>query len=170
MRINQLGNAVVALVAAVLVAGAGAGCGGSANDQEAGDTQDGGNSGLTVSGTKNPCQLVSEVDLGSIVGTTVERVDEREEALGRICEWRYSRAGATDATIAVSAWHGKRFYTPDALPAGFTQVAGIGDVAHTGNGLFMFRKGEDVITVIIIGDPASSDLEPKIAKLVAEKL
>jgi hypothetical protein len=83
------------------------------------------------------------------------------EFQGRKCTWTYPRKEVvTDtAEIALTAWHGIEYYTPDTT-GGFTAVAGIGDAAHVGPGMFMFRKGPDVFLVAVTGDSNLDALRP----------
>ena len=128
---------------------------------------------------KNPCQLVTSAELATVVATvdkltTAPTVTQKEEAgdnQGLRCTWSYPRDGAISNTaeISVTAWNGRRYYTPDILD-GFTEVPGIGDAAHQQASMFMFRKGEEVFLVSVFGDVNGAALRTAIAKLIVTKL
>jgi hypothetical protein len=103
---------------------------------------------------KNPCDLVTAAELSALVHADVTQPTAKGEFQGRECTW---------ADITVAAWHGQEFYTPHAVE-GFTAVPGIGDEAHVGPGMFMFRKGDDVFAI----NPV--EWGPEIAKLILPRL
>ncbi len=128
---------------------------------------------------RNPCELLSATELATIISTVdqlaaapaVTQTGPVGEFQGRKCTWTYPRQEVvTDtAEIELTAWHGTEYYTPDAT-GGFTAVAGIGDAAHVGPGMFMFRKGQDVFLVAVIGDSNLDALRPAVARAVVAKL
>jgi Protein of unknown function (DUF3558) len=122
------------------------------------------------SDARNPCDLLTDAELSALVGGTVTRTREVEENRGKTCEWEFPNTGPLGTgTAIVAAWHGRAFYTPDAMPESFTAVPDIGDVAHRDQGMLMFRKGDDVILVNVTGQFAT-DMGVEVAKLVASKL
>ncbi len=122
------------------------------------------------SDARNPCELVTDAELGALVGGAVTRTREVEEHRGRTCEWQFPNAGPLGTGSAtVAAWHGRAFYTPDAVPEGFTAVPGIGDAAHRDQAMLIFRKGDDVVGVHVTGQFAN-DMDVELARLVASKL
>jgi hypothetical protein len=128
---------------------------------------------------RNPCELLSSAEMAGIVSTVdklpaapaVTQAGPVGEFQGRKCTWTYPRQEVvTDtAEVTVTAWHGTEYYTPDTT-GGFTAVPGIGDAAHVGPGMFMFRKGPDVFLVAVIGDANLDALRPAIATALAAKL
>jgi hypothetical protein len=150
-----------------------AGCG---PDQNSAPPSAGGGGTVTA---RNPCELLSPTELAAIVSTVdklaaapaVTQTGPVGEYQGRKCAWTYPRhESVTDtAEIVLTAWHGTEYYTPDAT-GGFTAVAGIGDAAHVGPGMFMFRKGPDVFLVAVTGDSNLDALRPAVAKAVVAKL
>jgi hypothetical protein len=133
----------------------------------------------TASGSgPNPCTLVTAEELATAVGkargraVTVTLTESGEEQQGLRCEWTYPNKDAlTDAaTIRITAWRGRQFYTPALRPEGFRPVSGIGDEAHASEAVFMFRRGEDVLRIHVSGDSANARIEPAIARLLASKL
>ena len=131
-------------------------------------------------GAVDPCGLISAAELGTVVATVeglatapeLSSVGPVGEFQGRSCTWTYPRDElVTDtAEITVTAWHGQEYYTPDALPADFTAVPGIGDAAHVGPGMFIFRVGDEVISVEVTGDSNLEALRPAIATAIDAKL
>jgi predicted small lipoprotein YifL len=162
------------LVAALLVSVL-AGCGDKGPDSEvaqpaspAVDTAPEATSGK--SSARNPCELVTDAEVGALVGATVTRTREVEENRGKTCEWEFPNSGPLGTgTAIISAWHGRGFYTPDTVPEGFTAVPGIGDVAHRDQTMLIFRKGEEVIGVHVTGQ-FTADMDVEVAKLVMSKL
>ena len=160
------------LVAALLVSLM-AGCGDKAPEvaqpaSPAGDTAPEGTSGK--SGVRNPCELVTDAEIGALVGATVIRTREAEENRGKTCEWEFPNSGLLGTgTATISAWYGHEFYTPDTVPEGFTAVPRIGDVAHRDQTMLIFRNGEDVIGVHVTGE-FTADMDVEMAKLVMSKL
>jgi hypothetical protein len=156
-----------------------AGCG-TGGGQTTGTGQTPGTSGppATAGPARNPCTLVTAAELATVVGTvkkrtvTVTLTESSEELQGLRCEWTYpNKEDLTDtATILVTAWRGRQFYTPDTQPEGFRPVSGIGDAAHVSAALFMFRRGDDVLRIHVSGDAANDRIEPAIARLLATKL
>lgn len=123
-----------------------------------------------TSGARNPCELVTDAELGALVSAAVTRTREVEENRGRTCEWEFPNAGPLGTgTAIVSAWHGREFYTPDTVPEGFTEVPGIGDVAHRDQAMLISRKGDDVIGVHVTGQ-FTTDMDLEVAKLAMSKL
>jgi hypothetical protein len=159
------------VVAFVLVLAAGCG-----PEQNSAPPSAGGGATVTA---RNPCELLSSTELAAIVSTVdklaaapaVTQTGPVGEFQGRKCTWTYPRKEVvTDtAEIALTAWHGIEYYTPDTT-GGFTAVAGIGDAAHVGPGMFMFRKGPDVFLVAVTGDSNLDALRPAVAKAVVAKL
>jgi hypothetical protein len=157
-----------------------AGCGPTASaDQPAGNANPPANNGGAATAARNPCELLSPADVGVIVSTvdklaappSVTQAGPVGEFQGRKCTWSYPRKEVvTDtAEVAVTAWRGKQYYTPDTV-GGFTAVPGIGDAAHVGPGMFMFRVGTDVFLVAVTGDANLEALRPAIAKALVAKL
>jgi hypothetical protein len=162
----------VATVIVVLTAG----CGPVSADRGNGTAEvDNGNSQAAA---RNPCELVTAAELATIVATVdggsapeMKQTKETGEFQGRVCAWQYPKKElVTDtADVSVTAWHGKQYYTPD-VTGGFTAVPGIGDAAHEQPSMFMFRKGDDVVLVTVLGDANGNVLRKEIAKLIAGKL
>jgi Protein of unknown function (DUF3558) len=122
------------------------------------------------SDVRNPCDLLTDAELSALVGGAVSRIREVEENRGKTCEWEFPNTGPPGSgTATVAAWHGREFYTPDAVHEGFTAVPGIGDVAHRDQAMLIFRKGGDVVGVHVTGQ-FSGDMDVEVAKLVASKL
>ena len=119
---------------------------------------------------KNPWELVTDAELGALVGAPVTRTREVEENRGKTCEWEFPNTGPLGTgTAIVSAWRGREFYTPDAVPEGFTAVPGIDEVAHRDQTMLISRKGNDVIGVHVTGQ-FTADMDIELAKLVMNKL
>jgi hypothetical protein len=167
MRLKLLAPAL----ALVLVTGCGP------DSSSPGSSSNGGGGAGTAA--RNPCELLTAAELGTIV-STVDNLSATPamtqngpvgEFQGRKCTWTYPRPEVvTDtAEISVTAWHGLEYYTPD-VTGGFTAVPGIGDAAHVGPGMFMFRKGQDVFLVSVLGDSNLDALRPAVAKAVVAKL
>jgi len=123
----------------------------------------------TFSALPNPCTWVSESEVSGYVGTPARLTGEAEAEGGRNCSFGYP-AEAPTAVLTVTVWKGRQYYTPDANPAGFQAVPGIGDAAHAGQ-YFIFRKGDLVLRVAITGsDPDRPNREKRIAQLIATRL
>ena len=127
MRLKLLAPAL----ALVLVTGCGP------DSSSPGTSSNGG--GGTGTAARNPCELLTSAELGTIVSTVdklaappaITQDGPVGEFQGRKCTWSYPRPEVvTDtAEISVTAWHGLEYYTPD-VTGGFTAVPGIGDAAH----------------------------------------
>jgi hypothetical protein len=174
MRITRLTLTVAALLALVAATGCkNSSDGGGSAAPPAAVGQD------KAGAAKDPCGLVTTTELATLVSTVdklgaappVTQTKQAGEFQGRSCEWTYPRAEAvTDtAEISVTAWHGLQYYTPD-VTGGFTAVPGIGDAAHVAASMFMFRKGDEVFLVTVLGDANREELRPAIAKLIVSKL
>jgi len=161
----------------VLIGLVAAGCG-PASSGTAGNGPNGGDQAAKTA-AKNPCELMSTAELATIVAKVdklspapaITQTGPVGEFQGRECTFSYPKAElVTDtAEVSVTAWRGLAYYTPDAT-GGFTAVPGIGDAAHQQSSMFMFRKGDDVFLVTVIGDANLEVLRPEIAKLIASKL
>jgi len=125
------------------------GCGGSNTPGTAGDGSD-------VDAALNPCQLVPAAQLSTITGAAVTEIaGPTPEALGLTCAFEYPLAAGQIGAgeIHVTAWQGREFYTPDAMPEYGTPVSGIGDAASGDEqtGWLIFRSGEHVVQIQVFG-------------------
>lgn len=173
---STVAKSAVGGVVAALLALASAGCGG---DSRSPDTSPPSPAPPSATGSiLNPCTLVTADELAAVVGKAKGRAvrvmltESGEEQQGLRCEWTYPNKEklTNTATIRITAWRGREFYTPTQRPEGFRPVSGIGDEAHASEAVFMFRRGENVVRIHVSGDGDNAKIEPAVARLLASKL
>jgi hypothetical protein len=111
-------------------------------------------------GPPNPCTLLTDVEVASLVGFEAFAEPPEEFESYTQCTWLFS--DPTDpveqGAVVVTVWDGREFYGPEAEPAAgaYEPVSGIGEVAHRWEWdpeaprdcAITFRQGDLVVEVI----------------------
>jgi Protein of unknown function (DUF3558) len=157
---------LAATAIAVLALGSACGGGDKGSDKGSGgsgsSSQSSGGGSTDSSGALDPCTLVSTDKISSIVGATATQQGGATSAnRGRECHW-----SIPDGLVAIVTFHGKEFFLAGTLgPA----VPGIGDEAQATpiGGTILFRKGDEVVSVQVLGSDQSRDQAIALAKACA---
>jgi hypothetical protein len=148
------------LTAALTACGSSSGSG----SEKSGDTSAGSTNGsgalAAEKGTIDPCTLLTEDQLSTIVGTAVTAKGPAVEvARGRSCTYTFAETGNTvldESDIDIAAWHGSEFFAAGTI--GETR-SGIGDEAQddSAHGVVAFRLGDDVVQVHVLSPDHKGD-------------
>lgn len=102
-------------------------------------------SGSPAAATSNPCMLLTDADVSSLIGHAT-RTGPVVEFRGNNCKWN-----ADSARLVVTVYQGSGFYAPDMQASHPRYLSGVGDGAYVDGGTAAARVGETVVFVHLIG-------------------